>query len=77
MDISGRKGIGNEFEQIDEDIQAEMVLGWQGIVTKHLTALTVDATESEIAQEILQEVLTILYLHQTKLLMIPYYRTSL
>jgi hypothetical protein len=54
-DISGRCGIGNEFEQIDADIQAEMVGDWQAIVTKHLKAITKDATESEIAQKILQD----------------------
>ena len=34
-DISGRKGIGNEWEQIDDDTQDEIVTNWVNIVKKY------------------------------------------
>ena len=44
-DIKGRRGIGNEFEQIDPDIQAEIIEKWEGIVTKRFALLIEDKTE--------------------------------
>jgi len=55
-DISDRRGIGNEFEQIDADIKAELITEWEEIVRNNFREMTEDLTESEIAQEILQEV---------------------
>ena len=31
-DIIGRKGVGDEFEQIDDDIQTEIIEGWVEII---------------------------------------------
>jgi hypothetical protein len=35
-DIKDRKGIGNEFEEIDEDIQREMLLSWVNLAEEHI-----------------------------------------
>lgn len=34
-DLKGRKGIGNEFEQIDSEIQEEIIDAWINIVESH------------------------------------------
>jgi hypothetical protein len=33
-DIEGRKGLGNEWEEIDEDIRGEIMAEWMGIIVK-------------------------------------------
>ena len=38
-DISGRKGIGDEWEQIDAETQWEIMHVWAGIIRKRLTAI--------------------------------------
>jgi len=35
-DIQNRKGIGNEFEEIDEDVRQEMITGWLDIAEAHV-----------------------------------------
>lgn len=35
-DLSDRRGLGNEWEAIDEDIQDEIKESWKRILTKHL-----------------------------------------
>ena len=46
-DISDRKGIGDEWDYIDEDIQDEIKEEWQQIVNKELEK------ESDLKQEML------------------------
>jgi hypothetical protein len=37
-DIQDRKGIGNEFEEIDEDVRQAMLLEWIDIAEAHIRA---------------------------------------
>ncbi len=36
FDLTGRSGLGNEWDQIDEDIQREIRECWQKIIRDHL-----------------------------------------
>ena len=40
-DLTGRKGLGNEWEAIDEDIQEEIIAGWCDIVVKGMDGLVI------------------------------------
>ena len=35
QDIESRKGVGDEFAQIDDDIKLEIVEKWASIIKKH------------------------------------------
>ena len=41
-DLSGRKGIGDEWDQIDSEIQDEIRSYWQKIVNDYLTGQRYD-----------------------------------
>jgi hypothetical protein len=35
-DISGRRGLGNEWETIDDDVQEEIKDSWKSIIKKYI-----------------------------------------
>ena len=49
-DLSGRKGLGNEWDEIDEDIQDEILKKWVNIVESKTTA-TYDPTTNTTNNE--------------------------
>ena len=40
-DLSGRKGLGNEWDYIDTDIQEEIKQIWTDIISKHLDRIDI------------------------------------
>jgi hypothetical protein len=39
-DISGRKGIGDEYDQIDSDVKKEMIITWLDLAEAHIEKYT-------------------------------------
>ena len=59
-DMTDRRGLRQEWEGIDDDIQAEIKGVWEGIASKHLSALPspdtalMDEVEKKVCDEVIK-----------------------